>query len=145
MSLSGRKNSAIRSNLDDCIFVAEAHDQAGDVASLFDSVAPILVFVTIELAEVVAKDVRKIALPTVAAFVAVQAIAQRLVGDALQVNVQRRVDAQAALVDGFGAVGGFEILANFLEEVWRQVVAWILDVQTERGCPGCDLFLRLDL
>ncbi len=107
--------------------------------------APIVVFVTIELAEVVAQDVGKIALPTVPPFVAVQAVAQGLVGDALQADVQRGVDAQPALVNGFGAVGGLEIFANVFEKVRREVVARILNVQTERRFPGRSLFRRRDL
>jgi len=49
--------------------------------------APIVVFVGLELAEIIAQDVGKIAPPAVAAFVAVQTVTERLVGDALQADV----------------------------------------------------------
>ncbi len=47
----------------------------------------------------------------------VQAVANGLIGGALHLDIQRGVDAQAALVNGFGAVGGFEIFADILEEI----------------------------
>src|SRR6266481_2463357 len=84
------------------------------------------------LGERIPQDVGEIASPTVASFVAVQTVAERLVGDALHVYVQGSVDAQPALVDRFGPVRGFKVLTNLLEEVRREVVARILNVQTDR-------------
>ena len=123
-----RKNSTVRPDFDDRILLSHRQNESGDIASLLERVAPIVVFVTFELAEIVAQDVRKIALPAVPPFIAVQTIAERLVGDALHLDVQRGVHAQSAFVHGFGAVGGFKILANFFEEVRREIVARILNV-----------------
>ena len=82
------------------------------------------------------QDVGKLAAPAVAAIVGVQSVANGLIGGLLHLDVQRGVDAQAAFVDGFGAVGGFEILANVLEEIRRQIVARILDVQAQGSFLG---------
>ncbi|HTA95097.1 MAG TPA: hypothetical protein VK769_03140, partial [Verrucomicrobiae bacterium] len=60
-----------------------------------------------------------------------QSIANGLIGGALHRDIERSVDAQAAFVDGFGAVGGFEIFANLFKKIWREVVARILNVQAE--------------
>jgi hypothetical protein len=68
----------------------------------------------------------------VAALVGVQTAPQRLIGHALHVDVQRGVDAQAALVHRLRAVGCFEVFPDFLEKIGRQVIAWILQVQAER-------------
>src|ERR1700720_203837 len=94
--------------------------------------APVVVFVTIELAEVVAKNVSRLPAPAVASVVTVQAVAQRLIGGLLHLAVQRGVNAQAALVTGFGPLGRFQILANLFEEIRRQVVARILQMQAKR-------------
>jgi len=94
-------------------------------------VSPIFVLITVELSQIVAQHVRQITLPAMAPLIAVQPVAQRLVGHALQVDVQRGVDAQAALVHGLGSVLFFQILANLFEEVRGQVVTRILDVQTK--------------
>ena len=64
----------------------------------------------------------KLAAPAVAAVVGVQAVADGLIGGALHVDVERGVDAQAALVHRFRAVGGFQILANLLDEIRGQVL-----------------------
>src|SRR6266704_3429850 len=141
----GGKNSAVRPDFDDRISFAHGEDKSGNVASLLDRVAPIVVFVSIELAKIVAQHIRQIPFPPVAPLVGVQTIAQRLVREALHVDVQRGVDAQSALVDGFRAVRGFKILANVLEEIWREVVMRILNVQTERRIPGGGFFRRRDL
>ena len=141
----GRENSAVRPDFDDRVSFAHREDESAQVASLLDRVAPIVVFVGFQLAEIVAEDVGKIASPTVAAFVAVQTVAERLVGNALHVYVQGSVDAQPALVDRFGAVRGFKVLTNLFEEVRRKVVARILNVQTERRLLGSSVFRRCDL
>ncbi len=79
-----------------------------------------------------------------AALIRVQAVAQRLVGNALQVDIQRGVNTQAPLVNRFGSVRRFEGLSNLLEKIRREVVARILDVQTERRLPGRSFFYRRD-
>src|ERR1700674_4763358 len=143
--IAGRKNRAVRADLDDGILFVNGEGETGYVASLFDRMAPIVVFVGVEFSEIVADDVWQIALPTMAAFIAVQAVAERLVGDALRADVQRGVDAQAAFMNGFGAIGGFEILADVFEEIGSEVVARILNVQTERRFPGGGFFSGRDL
>ena len=106
---------------------------------------PIVVLVRIQLAEIVAQDVRKIPLPAVAPFVTVQTIAQSLVRDALNVDIQRGVNTQAALVDSRRSIRRFEILANLFEEIRCKVVARILNVQPERGFSGVAFLRRRDL
>ena len=64
----------------------------------------------------------QIAAPAVPPVVGVQAVAHGAVGGALHGDVERRVDAQAALVHRLGAVGALEIFADFLDEIWRQVL-----------------------
>ena len=65
-----------------------------------------------------------------------QAVTNGLIGGLLHLDVERGVDAQAAFVDSFGAVGGFEIFADVFEEIRRQVVARILHVEAERRFLG---------
>jgi hypothetical protein len=48
-------------------------------------------------------------------------------------------------MDGFRAIGRFQILANILEEIGRQVVAWILQVQAKRRFLCGFFFARTDL
>ncbi len=107
--------------------------------------APVVVFVGFELAKIVAQYVGKISFPSVSALVSMQTIAERLVGDALHVDVQCGVHPQPAFVHGFRAVGGFQILANLLEKVWREVVARILNVQTQRRFSRSGFIRRRDL
>ena len=82
------------------------------------------------------QNVVKLAAPAVPAVVGVQAVADGLVGGALHGDVERRVHAQAALVHGFGAVGAFQIFADFLDEIRRQRVARRLHVQPQRLRDG---------
>ena len=93
---------------------------------------PIFVFVRIQFAEIVAQNIRQPAAPSVTPVVAVQTIAHRLIRRALHRDIQRRVNAQPALMHRFGSVGRFQILANFFEKIRRQIVARILHMQTER-------------
>src|SRR5215813_4562341 len=65
-----------------------------------------------------------------------QAVANGQVGGFLQADAERGVDAQAAFVYGFSAIGGFEILANVFEEIGRQIVARVLQVQAKGGFFG---------
>ena len=102
------------------------------VRALHDVAVPIVVLIGFEGGATIGEDVVEVAAPAVAAIVGVQAVADGLVGGALHCDVQRGVNAQAALVNGFGAVGGLEIFANFLDEIGREVVARQLDVQAER-------------
>ena len=71
-----------------------------------------------------------------AAVVGVQAVAHGLVGGLLHSNIQRGVNAQPLLVDGGGAVGVFEILANLFDEIGSEIVAQRDDVQAERQLFG---------
>ena len=131
-----RKNGAIGADLDGGVFIVDGQNQAGDVASLFDGMTPVFVFVGVEFAEIVFQDVGELVAPAVAAIVGVQAIANGLIGGFLHLDIQRGVNAQAAFVNRFGAVGGFEILANVFEEVRREIVARVLDMQAERSFLG---------
>ena len=70
--------------------------------------------------------------PAVAPIVTVQAIAHGLVRGALHRDVQRSVDAQAALIDSFGAVGAFKILADLLNEIRSEIVARNFEIQPHR-------------
>ena len=81
--------------------------------------APVFVFVSIELPQIVAQDVGQVPFPAVAALISVQAIAQRLVGNALQVDIQRGVNTQATLVNRFGSVRCFQVLSNLFEKIRR--------------------------
>ena len=69
----------------------------------------------------VAADVGQIAAPAVAAVVGMQAVAHRLIRGFLHRHVQRGVNAQALLVNRSGAVGVLEVLANFLDEIRREI------------------------
>ena len=141
----GREDSAVRADLDDRVFVRHREDKPGDVTSLLDGMPPIVVFVRIQFAEIVAQHVGKVALPAVAPFVTVQTIAQSLVRDALHVDIQRGVNTQAALVDSRRSIRRFEILANLFEEIRCKVVARILNVQPERRFSGVAFFCRRNL
>ena len=59
-------------DLDRCVLVVYGQHEAGDVTPLVDRMPPVLVFVAIELAEVVAQNIGQSAAPAVAAIVAVQ-------------------------------------------------------------------------
>ena len=107
--------------------------------------APVFVFVGVQLAEIVAENVGQAAAPAVAAVVGVETVANGLVGRALHIHVERGVHAQTAFVDRFSAVSEFEVLANFLKEVRREIVARILEVKTERGIHGGPFFGGRDL
>ena len=135
-----REQSAVIPNFDGGTLLVDGEDQTGGVASLFDSVAPVVVFVSIEPAEIVVDNVGKFVAPAVAAIVDVQAVANGLIGGALHLDVKSGVDTQAAFVDGFCAVGGFEILANFFEEIRREVIAGILNMQAEGRFLGGGFF-----
>ena len=75
----------------------------------------------------------QIAAPAVAAIVVMQAIKHGLIGGALHRDIQRRVNAQALLVHGGGAVGAFEILANFFDEIRREIVVRRRQMQRQRS------------
>ena len=72
---AGRKNGAVWADFDDGVFLVHRQHEAGDVTSLFDGVAPVVIFISVELPEIVADHIRQIAPPAVAAFVGVQAVA----------------------------------------------------------------------
>src|ERR1700683_4619681 len=88
-----RKNGAVRADFDGGVLFVRAQHEAGDEAALFDGMAPVFVLVGVQLAEVVAQDVGKIAAPAVAPVVAVQAVAYGLVRGTLHGDVERGVDA----------------------------------------------------
>ena len=113
-------------------FGSTAMTKPCNVRALLDVAVPVVVIVGFERGAMVGEDVVQVAAPAVAAIVGVQAVADGLICGALHRDVQRGVDAQAAFVNGFGAVGAFEIFANFLDEIGREIVARHFDVQTER-------------
>ena len=141
----GRQEGAIGADLDGGAFVVDGEDEAGNVTSLLDGVAPIVVFVGVELAEIVFEDVGELAAPAVAAIVNVEAVADGLVGGLLHLDVERGVDTETALMNGFGAVGGFQVFANLFKEVGSEIVARILQVQAEGRFPCGFFFGRGDL
>ena len=139
------KNGTVRTEFYGGAFIVGSEDESGEVSSLFDGMAPIVIFVGIEFAEIVAEHVGELVAPTMAAIVDVQAIANGLIGGFLHLDIQRGVDAQAAFVNGFGAVGRFEILANVFKEVGREIVARVLEMKAERSLAGGFFFSRSDL
>ena len=126
--IARRQNGTVRPDFDDRVAIADAQHESGNVTPFFNGVAPILVFIGVEPTEIVAQDVRQIPFPPVASLIGVQPVAQRLVGDLLHVDVQRRVNAQAALVNRRGSIRGFEIFPKLFEKIGREVVARILHV-----------------
>ena len=105
---------------------------------------PIFVLVRVQLAEIVAKHVGQIAFPAVAALVSMQPVAQGLIGDALEVGVQRGIHAQAAFVDRRRPVRCFEVFSNLFKKIRREVIARILHVQAECRLGGGGFFSRRD-
>ena len=67
-----------------------------------------------------------------AALVLGGAIQDGLVGDLLQIEIERGVDAEAGPVDFFGAVILFELLADLFDEVRSDAVGRLLDFEGER-------------
>ena len=76
--------------------------------------------------------------------VGVQALANRSIRGALHGCVQHGIDAQAALVHRLGSVSALQVLANLLEEVRRQVIARVLQVQGKRLLHGLLRFAHAD-
>jgi len=115
--------------------VGHRDDEPGNVIPFFDGVTPVVVLVGIELARL-SGSTWEDCLPNRGG---VRSCAARRRSDwlamALHADVQRGVDAQPTLVHRLRAVRGFQILADILEEVRRQVVARILNVQAERRFP----------
>ncbi len=141
----GRKNGTVRADFYGGAFIVGSEDESGEVSSLFDGMAPIVIFVGIEFAEIVAKHVGELVAPAMTTIVDVQAIANGLVGGFLHLDIQRGVNAKAAFVNGFGAVGRFEILANVFKEVGCEIVARVLEMKAERSLAGGFFFSRSDL
>ena len=98
--------------------------------------APIVVFIGVEFAEIVLDEVGQAAAPSVTAIIRVKTVSNSLIRRALHLYVERRVYAQTSFVNGLGAVSGFEVLANVFKKIRRQVVARILNMQAERHLLG---------
>ena len=126
------EQGAIRADLDRGGLVVDGRDQARDVVALVDRPAPVVVLVGLERIAMVAQDIVELAAPAVTPVVGVQAVADGLVGGALHGDVERRVHAQPAFVHRFGAIGAFQILADFFDEIRRQGIARRL----ARAAPG---------
>ena len=78
-----------------------------------------------------ADDVLQMALPAVAALIGRSAIEHGLVGDALEIEVERGVDAQAGAVDLFCAELALELAPDLLDKVGGNRVRRGLDVQAQ--------------
>ncbi len=85
-----------------------------DVAADFGFIVPVGMEIFVEN-EALVDDVFEMALPAMAAFVGGEAVEDRLIRGFLQVDIDRRVNLQAAFVDLVGSVLAFEVAANFLD------------------------------
>src|SRR6266404_657375 len=108
------KQGAIRAYLDGRGFFVDGRDESRDIVALVDRPAPIIVLVGIERVAMIAQNIFEFAAPAVPPVVGMQAVANGLVRGALRVNIERRVDAKPAFMDGFRAVSAFQIFANLL-------------------------------
>src|SRR5581483_8709803 len=70
-----RENGAIWANLDQSALVVHLHDQPRNITALLDGMAPVIVLVGIELAQIVAQYIRQVPAPAVAPLVCVQSVA----------------------------------------------------------------------
>src|ERR1700722_11046982 len=71
-------------------------------------------------------------LPSVAALVGGQSVEHSLVGSALQVHIERSVDAQAALKDAIVTVFILEIAADVFDEIWGERIRIVLQMKLDR-------------
>ncbi len=74
--------------------------------------------------------------PAVAAFVGGDAIEDGVVGDVLEVHIEGGIDAQAGVVDFFGAELFFEFAADFFNEPGGDGHFRLGDAQAEGGGAG---------
>ncbi len=74
--------------------------------------------------------------PSVAAFIGGESVEDSAIGGLLQVHVERGVDAQAALVDLVGTVLGFQVAADFFDEVGREGIGIVLEIELDRTSLG---------
>ena len=72
-------------------------------------------------------------LPSVAALVGGQTVEHGLIRSLLQVDIERRVNLQAAFVDLIGSVFIFQIASNFLDEIRCERIGIVLQMQVQRG------------
>jgi hypothetical protein len=93
------------------------HDRGNDVARP-DRPQPSIVLESFDRVLLV-EDVARRAPPAVALVVGAQSVLERAVGEFLQPRIERRPDVEAVLVQHFGAVVAFEMLADFLDEERR--------------------------
>ena len=99
-----RENGAIWANLDQSALVVHLHDQPRNITALLDGMAPVIVLVGIELAQIVAQYIRQVPAPAVAPLVCVQSVANCLIRRALHGDVQRGVDPEPAFMHSFASV-----------------------------------------
>ena len=66
------------------------------------------------------QNIFQVALPSMAAFISTQSIKQRLVRRALQIHIQRGVNAQATLVNLVAAIFALEVTAHFFDKIGGQ-------------------------
>src|SRR5581483_10283170 len=86
-------------------------------------------------------DVFEMIFPSVAALVRSQAIEHRLIGGLLHFYVQRGVDLETSLVNLIGSVFRFQVAADFFNEIWREGVRIMREMQ-RHGLGSCSVRLR---
>ncbi len=91
------------------------------------------------------QNIFEMALPSMPSLVGSGAVEYSLIGRALQVEIERGVDAETRAMDLVHAVLMLQLPPHLLDEVGRLAVGWRLQMQAQRRSLRVRCLLRGDL
>ena len=119
-----------------CAHVANLHrhlrrrnlrDQRVKVRAILNGLGPVRMFVRLQVLTL-GDHILQAALPSMPALIGGESIQHRLLRGVLQVQVERRIHAQARAVDLIGAVLALQLPSHLFDKIWRLCVGGRLQI-----------------
>ncbi len=129
----------MRAELDLGELQAHVYDQTVNITASCNGLVPLRVPIAAE-ALAAADDVLQMTLPVAPPLERCQAVQHRLRRSLLQVEVERRINSQAAFVHLVRTIFLFQIAAYFFDKIWRRRVFRLNTQAQRRGFRAAGLF-----